>query len=131
VKFNKNGTNLQGNANIIIRRTESDGVVHVYQVKSNATDSLNISSPSNGVYKATFTSKANLTDITNPLNPVSFGGNKVLQVTLTDNGEPGSNDSIGIMLTEPGGNLLFSSKWSGVNTVEQGLGGGNLQVRPN
>ena len=38
VKFNKQGTNLQGNVNIIVRG--SDG--HVYQIKSNAIDSLNI-----------------------------------------------------------------------------------------
>jgi hypothetical protein len=130
VKFNKNNTNLQGNTNIIIRKQQSDGV-HVYQVKSNATDSLNLTSLSTGIYQATFTSKANLTDITNPAAPISLGGNKQLQVTITDNGEPGSTDTIGMMLTDTDGALLFSSKWSGTNTVEAVLGGGNLQVRPN
>ena len=125
VKFNKQGTNLQGNVNIIVRG--SDG--HVYQIKSNAIDSLNITSPSPGEKKATFTSKASVTDITNPLVPISLGGNKLMQVTMTDNGEPGSSDKIAIVLSDSSG-LLFSSSWNGTKSIEQILGGGNLQVRP-
>lgn len=125
VKFNKSGSNLQGNVNIISRL--SDG--RVIQFKSNAIDSLNITSPSTGVTKATFTSKANVTDITNPLAPIALGGNKQLQIQMTDNGEPGSADTIAIQLSDPNGGLLYSSKWSGTATVEQLLGGGNLQVR--
>src|SRR5439155_525326 len=102
VKFNKNNTNLQGNTNIIIRQTDGGGIVHVYQIKSNATDSLNITSPSAGVYKVSFTAKATVTDITNPLAPVSLGGNKNFQIMVTDNGEPGSADTIAIMLTDSG-----------------------------
>jgi hypothetical protein len=128
VKYNKSGKNLQGNVNIIVRRTETDGL-HVYQIKSNSIDSLSITSIAGG-YKATFTSKANLTDVTDPNNPIPLGGNKALQITMTDKGEPGSSDTIGVMLTDPSGGLLFSSNWNGVNTVEQLLGGGNLQVRP-
>lgn len=128
VKFNKQGTNLQGNVNIIVR--SNDG--HVYQFKSNAIDSLNITSPSPGVTKATFTSKANVTDITNPLAPISLGGNKLMQITMTDNGEPGSRDTIGLTVYNASvtGGVLFSSSWTGTNTIEQLLSGGNLQVRP-
>jgi hypothetical protein len=35
VKFNKSGQKLQGRINVILRRTEDDGVVHVYQLKGN------------------------------------------------------------------------------------------------
>ncbi len=126
VKFNKNGTNLQGKVNIISRGANGN----VYQIKSNAIDSLNITSPSAGIIQATFTSKANVTDITNPLAPISLGGNKVLQIVLTDKGEPGASDTIAITLTDPSGGLLFSSNWNGTKSVEQLLGGGNLQVRP-
>ncbi len=126
VKFNKQGTNLQGNVNIIARA--SDG--HIYQFKSNAIDSLNITSPSAGVTKATFTSKANVTDITNPLSTISLGGNKLMQVVMTDNGEPGSSDTIAITLSDSGGGLLFSSSWNGTNSIEKLLNGGNLQIRP-
>ena len=126
VKFNKTGKSLQGNVNIIVRATDG----HVYQFKSNAIDSLNISSPTAGVTKATFTSKANVKDITDPNNPISLGGNKLLQIEMTDNGEPGSTDTIAITLSDPAGGLLFSGKWNGTRSLEQLLGGGNLQVRP-
>src|SRR5207245_3895969 len=40
VKYNKAGTNLQGNINSIVRRKESDGIQHVYQIKGNSMSSL-------------------------------------------------------------------------------------------
>src|SRR5262249_36164243 len=43
VKYNKALTNLQGSLNCIVRRTVS-GVVHTYQVKSNAINGLSINS---------------------------------------------------------------------------------------
>ena len=48
---------------------------------------------------------------------------------MTDAGEPGSSDKIGITVWNKSGGLWFSSNWSGTNTVEQLLGGGNLVVR--
>jgi hypothetical protein len=79
-------------------------------------------------HQATFTSKANLQDITDPLNPVSLGGNLSLVATITDNGEPGSLDTVGFTLWR-GSELLFSSRWSGTLTLEQPLDSGNLVVR--
>ena len=129
VKFNKKGTNLQGKVNVILRRTESDGLLHVYQIKSNAIDSLGVppdNDPDTGI--ATFTSKANLQDVTDPLNPVSLGGNLSFQMMLTDMGEPGSSDSIAITVYASSGELLFSSEWDGVQTVEKLLCGGNVVI---
>ncbi|MFC1603775.1 PKD domain-containing protein [Planctomycetota bacterium] len=129
VKFNKKGTNLKGKVNIIFRRTESDGLLHVYQIKSNAIDSLGVppdSDPDTGT--ATFTSKANLQDVTDPLNPISLGGNLSFQMMLTDMGEPGSSDSIGIAVYNSSGGLLFSSEWDSVQTIEKLLSGGNVVV---
>ena len=48
-------------------------------------------------------------------------------MTLTDKGEPGASDTIGITLWN-GNNLLLSSEWTGAQTVETLLGGGNLAV---
>jgi hypothetical protein len=48
---------------------------------------------------------------------------------MTDNGEPGENDTIAITLWRKNGTLLFSSNWTGVETLEQSVAGGNLQVR--
>jgi hypothetical protein len=121
VKVNKNG-NLQGNFNAIVRRGS-----HVYQIKSNSTTALSVFGTL--LNHASFTAKANLTDITNPSSPISLGGNLNLQVTLTDNGDPGSwttPDTIGITLKDASQQLLFSSNWNGAATVEQAVAGGNL-----
>jgi hypothetical protein len=75
---------------------------------------------------ANFNSKANLQDITNPAAPFPVDGNATLQVNMTDRGEPGANDTIGITVYNKSGGLWFSSNWSGTLTLEQLLGGGNL-----
>jgi hypothetical protein len=127
VKYNKQGTNLQGNMNTIIRRTESDGVLHVYQIKGNSMTSLNVKTSSVGG-TATFNGKASIQDITNPTSPFSVDGNAALQVIMTDKGEPGSTDSIAITVGNKAGGLWFASNFNGVKTLEQTLGGGNLVV---
>lgn len=119
VKYNKKGTNLKGRVNIIIRNGD-----RVSQIKSNAIDQLSVDSPN-----ATFNSKANIQDITDPLIPISIDGNAALQMTLTDNGEPGSSDSIAITLWNKNGGLWYSSNWDGTKTIEQNLDGGNLVVK--
>ncbi len=117
----KNLKSLQGHVNIVFRK---DG--KLYQIKSTAINSLGITpKPWGGV--SDFRSKANLTDVTNPLAPVSLGGNLTLQVTMTDKGEPGSNDTIGVTLWD-GNKLVFSSEWTGAKTLEKLLDGGNLVV---
>jgi hypothetical protein len=125
VKYNHSGSNLQGKINIIIRRTESDGVLHVYQIKGNSMTSLSVNTSTG---KATFNGKANIQDITDPLSPVSVDGNATLQVTMTDRGEPGSTDSIAVTVWNKDGGLWFASHWDGTQTVERTLGGGNLVV---
>lgn len=124
VKYNKAGTNLQGNLNFIVR-----GGGHIYQFKSNALNNLTISgSPVN---TATFTGKANLADVTNPLAPFSLGGNLTMQVQMHDKGEPGAGvDTLGVTVWDSGEGLLFSSNFSSslLKTIEQTITGGNLQV---
>src|SRR5574341_364776 len=119
VKYNKKGTNLQGNVNIIIR---SGG--RVYQIKSNSLQSLGVN-PSSCAQAgptrpcmANFISKANLRDITDPNNPIGLGGNLTLQMQMTDKGEPGLSDTISFALWD-GNKLLFSSNWDGTRTIEQ------------
>jgi hypothetical protein len=124
VKYNKAKTNLQGHVNIIYRNAG-----HVYQIKSNSITSLTVNLGPNGnpPSTATFISKANLTDVTNPLAPINLGGGNTLQMAMLDNGEPGSTDTIGFTLTN-GGALLFSSNWGGTKTTQKVLVGGNLVV---
>ncbi|HEX4949105.1 MAG TPA: YDG domain-containing protein [Blastocatellia bacterium] len=125
VKYNKSGTNLQGNINTIVRRTEG-GIVRVYQIKGNSMTSLSVNAATG---KATFNGKASIQDISNPLAPISVDGNATLQVVMTDKGEPGSSDTIAITVWDKQGGLWFASKWSGTATVEQLLNGGNLSVK--
>lgn len=131
VKYNKSGTNLQGTMNIIFRRTEY-GIVRTYQIKGTAMSNLSVkpvTSPSQTTPStATFNSKANIQDITNPLLPINCDGG-TLQVTLSDAGEPGKYDKIGIILYNKNGGVWFSSNWDGTKTVNQQLAGGNLVVR--
>jgi hypothetical protein len=56
-------------------------------------------------------------------------GNATLQVTMTDKGEPGTGDTIGITVWNKSGGLWLASNWDGTKTLEQVLGGGNLVVR--
>ncbi len=126
VKYNNSGQNLKGKVNVIVRAADGK----VYQIKANSMDTLTVNNANPLSRTAVFTSKASVTDITDLFAPVSLGGGHSFQMKLTDKGEPGSSDTIGITLYANGsGALLFSSNWDGTRTVEQILGGGNLQVR--
>jgi len=125
VKYNKGGKNLQGKITILVRRTEFDGI-HVYQIKGNVMTSLAVNRDTG---TATFNGKASIQDITDPLNPVSVDGNAALQVTITDKGEPGTNDMLAITVWNKQGGLWFCSNWNGTKTIEQNLASGNLVVR--
>lgn len=118
-KYGKNGRNLQGGINSIIRRTEADGL-HVYQIKGSIVTSM-ATQLSTG--RATFNGKANIKD-----GNQTVDANATFQVTMDDNGEPGSSDTIGITIWDRDGGLWYASKWDGVRTVEQLLNGGNLVV---
>ncbi|MDT8394294.1 MAG: M6 family metalloprotease domain-containing protein [Bacteroidales bacterium] len=126
VRFNKNGTNLRGKVNTIIRRTEWDGV-HTYQIKGNKINSLAILPDDEGG-EATINCKASIEDITDPLNPVSVEGNASMQINMDDNGEPGVNDLIAITIWDKWGGLWYASNWNGTRTNQQLLDGGNLAV---
>jgi DNA/RNA endonuclease G (NUC1) len=129
----KNGNNgANGTASVLIRRTEADGILHTYQVDSTQILSL-YSSKTTG--KASFTATATILDITfanDPVSPhvVTVDTDASMLVTMTDSGQGASSqDTIAITLWDRDGGLWFSSNWNGVKTIEQLLGGGNLQVR--
>jgi hypothetical protein len=86
-----------------------------------------LTSPTTGT--AIFEGKSSIQEISDPLNPQPVDGNATLRVTMTDAGEPGSSDQIGINIWNKSGGLWFSSNWSGTKTLEQLLKGGNLVVR--
>jgi Metallo-peptidase family M12B Reprolysin-like/Putative Ig domain len=126
----KNGKPQQGHLNAVFRHGG-----RLFQIKSTAIDSLGIALKSTGGGScsgppspscwglADFRSKANLTD----LNGGSNMSGLTLQVTFTDKGEPGLNDTIGLTLWD-GNKLVFSSEWNGAKTLERPLDGGNTVV---
>jgi hypothetical protein len=126
----KNGKPQKGHLNAVFRRGDD-----TYQIKSTALDSLGIAfkrstggscsgPPSPTCWGlADFRAKANLTN----LSTGSGLGGLTLQVTFTDKGEPGVNDTIGLTLWN-GAKLVFSSEWNGAKTVERALDGGNTVV---
>jgi hypothetical protein len=125
MQYNKSGTNLRGQCNIIIR---SKG--KIYQVKSNAVNTLVVSATGSSGTPAYFNTKANYSDITDPLSPIAMGGNMDLTVKMNDVSTGGQNDQVSILLMNPNtSEVIFSSNWSGVQTVLQNLGGGNVSVR--
>ena len=133
VKFNKKGTNLQGNINTIVRKTllnpeTGEYEHHNFQIKGNVLSSLTVGSTVAGATPAVFTGKASLQDVSDPENPVPVDGNFVLKVTMTDKGEPGSSDMISITAFDKSGGIWFTSRWENNKPVEQLLAGGNLVV---
>jgi VCBS repeat-containing protein len=127
VKLDSKTRSPKGNINIIVRNGG-----RVYQLKGNAMTSLaidNAVTTGHPFPTAVFNGKANIQDITNPLAPMPIDGNATLQVVMTDKGEPGAADSIAITLWDKNGGLWFASNWNSTKTIEQTLGGGNLQIR--
>jgi uncharacterized repeat protein (TIGR01451 family) len=142
MKYNKKGTNLQGNINTIIRSALGlDGnpcssshpgfATCVFQVKGNQMTSLTTTPNSIGG-TATFVGKATVQDVTNPnVQPVSLDGGATFQVQMTDNGSPGTTDTISFQVNaaaNKGGGLWFSSNFTSGTTIQQLIAGGNLTV---
>jgi hypothetical protein len=125
MKYNKTGGSPKGQCNIIVR---SNG--KIYQIKANAINTLSIGAKTSAGVPAYFNTKANYTDITNPLSPISLGGNLDLTLKMNDVSTGGQGDQVSILLQNPvTSELIFSSNWNGTQTVLQNLGGGNVRVR--
>jgi len=120
VKYNGLGSSPTGNFNTIVRSRVS-GLLRVYQVKGSMITSLVL----NG-NKATLKGTATIYDIT---NGSSLAGNATFEVSITDNGESGSSDTIAITIRDSASALWFSSNWNGLKTEEQLLEGGNIRIR--
>lgn len=138
VKYNKSGTNLQGNAQVTVRsmvvapgdtcQADANGY-HVYRFKSNSITSLTAQTASTP-QTATLVGGASIQDITasgKSSCSYSVDGSATLQITMTDR----ATDTIGISIWQAankGGNLWFSSNWIGGKTTELPLENGSLAV---
>jgi hypothetical protein len=126
MKWNKSGKNVQGQANVIFRRLVN-GAWRTYQVKSNAINTLGTFNVAGG-RRADFNTKANVTDITNPLAPVSLGGGLDLSVQAFESTDRALKDRISVTVRN-GNVLLFSSFWNGSASEMKPLNGGSVRVR--
>ena len=145
MKWNKSGKNLQGQINIVFRKWQlynGEWQWRIYQMKSNAINSMSVvevgsngqpaSSTNPAVFrKAIINTKANLKDVTDPLNNLDLGGNHNLVLEawdhITANG--GVNDKISVMLMSATTNeLLYSSNWISNATAAKTITGGNINV---
>ena len=93
VKSSKSNKNLQGDF-VAEFTTDRDpltgqalsGGTHTYRVKATSWDSagLSLGNAANPLDSLALFSKANLTDVTDPMNPIGMGGNLNLSVRLRD-----------------------------------------------
>lgn len=129
MKYTGSLKNLKGQITVIFRR-EVNGVIRLYQIKSNAINSLSLSTDTN-FRKAIMLTKATLTDITNPDFHVSLGGNLNLRVEAWDNriDNGGSLDRINVRLTNSKNQVLYASGIIGSTLQVQTINGGNINVR--
>ena len=82
--------------------------------------------------RATISTKANLRDITDPLNPISLGGNLTFTVVGWESTtvNTGALDRISVLLLGGGSTgVLFASSYSGGAAQWTQLAGGKIQAR--
>ncbi|MEW6052551.1 MAG: S8 family serine peptidase [Nitrospirota bacterium] len=132
VKYNKSGANPQGAVNITVRSYyKPDGsignVLRTYKIKSTAIAVLTVQKPSG---TASFSSKANLVDITDPANSIAIEGGAQLQIHIKDGNQAnGNGDTIAMTLQRKAGGVWFSSKWSANKTVPMPIAQGDIVVK--
>jgi hypothetical protein len=129
VKYTKSGTNPKGKVNMLLRSYykpdgKLDTILHIYSVKSTAISVLSVKNNTT----ASFSSKANVQDVTNPSNPIGVDSGTVLKITVTTGSSP-DTAKLGITLQRRAGGLWYSSNWSGTKTVEQQIYSGEISIR--
>jgi hypothetical protein len=139
VEFNKSLKNPQGKVwgkFFSYRKPDGtmDTVLHTYEFKSTAIAVLSLTTTNSATTTnnlASFSSKANLTDTTNPANPVGIEGGDQLQIDLLDgNVEGGAGDQIAITLYRKLSGVWYTIKWNGSKTVKKDIANGDIVVRP-
>ncbi|MFJ6197440.1 M12 family metallo-peptidase [Micromonospora sp. NPDC092111] len=118
-----NGKKLVGTAKVGYK---SDG--KRYKFQSTGLDSIGIGEVA-GVPVADLRYPVTLYDISTAQSPVAVATGLTMRVTVTDRGEPGRRDGVGITVWD-GDRLVFSSDWTGSTTQEITLtaSGGNLTI---
>src|SRR5215831_5450155 len=109
---------IKGSMSLVIRSGK-----HVYQVNALQLTALSIKSN-----HATLNGLAQVTGISVTKSPVLVDSNATFQLQFSDNGNPGTMDTLAATVWNGRGGLWFSSNWDGTKTLEQALGGGNFVI---
>jgi len=120
ITYTGSGSSPVGNFNTLVRST-ANNVLGVYQVKGTTITSLVVTGK-----KATIRGNVSIFDITN--GSVLVDGSATFEALISDNGEPGTADTIAITIRNGAGALWFSSNWGISASVEQLLGAGNIKL---
>lgn len=138
IKYNKGGANPQGSADITVRSLRNpDGTVgsvpRTYKIKSTSIAVLAVKAAAG---TASFSSKANIVDITDPSNPIAVDSGTPLQLDIKDGNPtgdsklpPGDGDTIAITIQRKAGGVWFSSKWLVDKTVPMPIVMGEISVK--
>ncbi|MEY4595278.1 MAG: hypothetical protein RIQ47_1688 [Bacteroidota bacterium] len=124
VKYNRSGQRLQGAANFVFRKT-INGATRTFQIKGSMINTLVVDSASG---KFSFTGKGNVSDITSNRGNGNLFQNATFRVSGTDRGEPGSLDSLSIIVYRDNA-VWFASSWGGISSFEEKISNGNLISR--
>ncbi len=124
VKYNRSGRRLKGAANFVFRRS-ANGATRTYQIKGSMINTLFVDSASG---KFSFTGKGSVSDVTSNRGNGNLFQNATFRVSGTDNGEPGTLDSLCITVYKDNAVWFFSS-WSGISAYEEKIAHGNLISR--
>ena len=103
ITYTGGGSSPVGNFNTLVRST-ANNVLGVYQVKGTTITSLVVTGK-----KATIRGNVSIYDITT--GSVLVDGAATFEVLISDNGEPGTTDTIAVTIRNGAGALWFSSNW--------------------
>ncbi len=137
VTYTQKGTNPKGKVwlNFVSNRkpdgtVDPTGQLHTYQVRSTAITGLGADATKG---TASFTSKANIIDITDPANQVGVESGAVFLMDITDGSKAtgaDKRDKIGLTLQRKAGGVWFSLQWDGTKTIQKAIiAGGEISVK--
>ena len=127
--YNKKGSNPQGRVSVIVHSMNNpDGspatLMRTYKISSTAISVLAADAIKGA---ASFSSKATVQDITDPLNPIAVDGAATLQVEMKD----AATDTISIYVLNKAGGVWFVNKLDAMLKAVQApvIGTGNIIVK--
>jgi len=134
LQYNKSLTNPQGKVNILVKSyNKADGTIdtniHTYSIVSNSISGLTEAlDPRTNMTMVSFSAKANITEVTNPLSPVSVDSGVTIQLIFSPSGT-NTPQTGSITVPKKTGGLWFTSAWDGTRTVQKTLAGGIVAVQ--